>query len=148
MISAGRPLTGGESGWPILHRALYSKGNLYVLTIPDDFASLYAYPEGALNEIRRLMSKELDLHLEGPSRVGLFLYDNETVIVENFNDTPVEVKLAGATLKALTDLENGEVIEAQTAAPAASGFFFGPRVAPEPKASFTLPPHSYRAFRY
>ncbi len=148
VISAGKPLTGGETGWPILHRGLYSKGNLYVLTIPDDFANLYSYPEGVLNEIRRLMGKELDVHMEGPSRVGLFLYDNKTVIVENFNDTPVEVKLAGATLNALTDLENGEVIEAQTAAPAAGGFFFGPRVVPEPKASFTLPPHSYRAFRY
>jgi hypothetical protein len=50
VISAGRPLTGGVSGWPILHRATYSQGTLYVLTVPDDFGNLYDYPAGALNE--------------------------------------------------------------------------------------------------
>ena len=148
VISAGRPLTGGESGWPILHRGLYSKGNLYVLTIPEDFANLYDYPAGVLNEIRRLMSQDLDLYMEGPSRVGVFVYDNKTVIVENFNDTPVDIKLVGKNLKSLTDLENGEEIAATVAKPAPGGFFFGPRVAPSPKAAVTLPPHSYRAFKY
>ena len=148
VISAGRPLTGGESGWPILHRGLYSKGNLYVLTIPEDFANLYDYPAGVLNEIRRLMSQDLDLYMEGPSRVGVFVYDNKTVIVENFNDTPVDIKLVGKELKSIKDLENGEVIPATVAKPAPGGFFFGPRVAPSPKAAVTLPPHSYRAFQY
>ncbi len=126
VVSAGRPLTGGVSGYPILHMALYSKGKLYVVTIPDDFGQLYDYPAGALNEIRRAMSRDLDLYLEGPSKVGLFLYDNKTVIVENFNDEAVEVKLCGQA-KAFTDLESGEVI---------------------PADAFTLAPHSYRAFRY
>ena len=148
VISAGRPLTGGVSGWPILHRAQYSQGNLYVLAIPDDYGNLYDYPAPVLNEIRRLMSKDLDMHLEGPALVSIFLYDNKTVIVENFNDTPVEVKLAGADLKTFTDLESGEVIEAGTAAPAAGGFFFGRMGPPEPKATVAIPAHSYRAFRY
>ena len=136
------------SGWPILHRAQYSQGNLYVLAIPDDYGNLYDYPAPVLNEIRRLMSADLDMHLEGPSLVSIFLYDNKTVIVENFNDTPVEVKLAGAALKSFTDLENGEIIEAGTAAPAGGGFFFGRMAPPEPKATVNIPAHSYRAFRY
>ncbi|MBR4687451.1 MAG: hypothetical protein IKP01_03975, partial [Bacteroidales bacterium] len=147
VISAGRPLTGGVSGWPILHRALYSQGNLYVLAIPDDYGNLYDFPAPVLNEIRRLMSKDLDMHLEGPALVSIFLYDNKTVIVENFNDTPVEVKLAGAGLKSFTDLESGEVLAAGTDAPA-GGFFFGRMAPPEPKATVNIPAHSYRAFRY
>ena len=128
VISAGRPLTDGVSGWPILHRATYSKGTLYVLTIPDDFGNLYDYPTAALNTIRRTMSKDLDLYLEGPSKVGLFLYDNRTVIVENFNDEPVDVRLVGmkpGTLQ-LTDLESGKAAD----------------------PSMKLMPHSYRAFSY
>lgn len=127
VVSAGRPLTGGVSGWPIFHRATYSNGTLYVLTIPDDFGNLYDYPAGALNTIRRLMSKGLDLYLEGPSKVSVFLYDNRTVIVENFNDEPVDVRLVGnaGPLK-LTDLETGESSE----------------------PAMTLKPHSYRAFKY
>ena len=148
VISAGRPLTGGVSGYPILHRALYSKGTLYVLAIPDDFGNLYDYPAGVLNEIRRTLSKDLDLYLEGPSKVSVFLYDNKTVIVENFNDTPVDVKLVGGEgFAKLTDLENGEEIAAaQEQNP--FGAFFRSRQAPAVKAAFTLKPHSYRAFRY
>ena len=148
MVSAGRPLTGGVSGYPILHRALYSKGTLYVLTIPDDFGQLYDYPAGVLNEIRRVMGKGLDVRLEGPAMVSLFLYDNKTVIVENFNDEAVDVKLVGAALKTFTDLESGEVVAAGKDAPAAGGFFFGRMAPPEPKATVSIPAHSYRAFRY
>ena len=146
VVSAGRPLSGGVSGWPILHRCIYSQGTLYVLTIPDDFGNLYDYPEGALNEIRRRMSRDMDLYLEGPSKVGLFLYDNKTVIVENFNDEPVDIKLVGtAGLKKLTDLETGETVDAaQEQIPA----FFRRRTEPASKAAMTLKPHSYRAFKY
>ena len=128
VISAGRPLSGGVSGWPILHRATYSKGTLYVLTIPDDFGNLYDYPAAALNTIRRTMSKDLDLYLEGPSKVGLFLYDNRTVIVENFNDEPVDVRLVGMKPGALqfTDLESGKAA----------------------RPAMKIMPHSYRAFSY
>ena len=146
VVSAGRPLTGGVSGWPILHRATYSQGTLYVLTIPDDFGNLYDYPEPALNEIRRRMSRDMDLYLEGPAKVGLFLYDNKTVIVENFNDEPVNVKLVGtAGLKKLTDLETGETIDATVEQVPA---FFRRMAAPSPKAAMTVKPHSYRAFKY
>ena len=95
------------------------------------------------------MSKGLDLYLEGPSKVGLFLYDNKTVIVENFNDEPVEVNLCGApSLKAFTDLENGEVVPAAVPqAPQGFSFFFR-RAESCAKASFKVAPHSYRAFRY
>ena len=75
-MSAGRPLTGGVSGYP--HRAArlpYASSNLYVLTVPDDMGNLYDYPAGALNEIRRNMSKDLDAYIEGPAKVALFLYD-------------------------------------------------------------------------
>ena len=148
VVSAGRPLSGGVSGYPILHRAMYSKGTLYVLTIPEDFGQLYDYPAAALGEIRRILSKDLDLYLEGPAKVGLFLYDNRTVIVENFNDEPVDVKLCGdAKLQAFTDLESGETVPA-TVSRAPQGRGFAARTAPPAKAAFTVPPHSYRAFRY
>lgn len=144
-MSAGRPLSGGVSGFPILHKAKYSGGYLYVVTIPDDAGNLYDYPEAALNEIRRTMSRDLDLYLEGPSKVSVFLYDNKTVIVENFNDTPVDVKLVGAeNFAGLEDLETGEKIGAVKDAPNP----FMRRRQPSARAAFSIKPHSYRAFRY
>ena len=93
VVSAGRPLTGGVSGYPILLRDTYSKGMLFVLTIPDDFGNLYDYPAGALNIIRRAMSKDTGVYIEGPSKVALFPYDNKTIVVENFNDEAVNLRV-------------------------------------------------------
>ena len=93
VISAGRPLTGGVSGYPILLRDTYSKGILFVLTIPDDFGNLYDFPAAALNVIRRAMSKDVGVYIEGPSKVALFPYDNRTLVVENFNDEAVTLNV-------------------------------------------------------
>ena len=109
VVSAGRPLTGGVSGYPILLRDTYSKGTLYVLTIPDDYGDLYEYPAGALNVIRRTMSKDVGAYIEGPSKVALFPYDNKTLVVENFNDNPVTLRVVVNTkVNSLKNLLTGE----------------------------------------
>ena len=93
VISAGRPLTAGVSGYPILLRHTYSKGTLFVLTIPDDFGNLYDYPAATLNVIRRAMSKDVGAYIEAPAKVALFPYDNKTLVVENFNDHAVSIRI-------------------------------------------------------
>ena len=49
------PLTGGVSGYPILLRAPYAAGNLYVLTIPDDmmFSEKFSGAMQRLDELRK-----------------------------------------------------------------------------------------------
>ena len=146
MVSAGRPLTGGVSGYPILLRAPYATGNLYVLTIPDDMGNLYGFPANALNEIRRIMSKDIGVCLEAPPKVGLFVYDNKTLVVENFNDEPVEVRIVtGDKVMKLESLEDGTVLS-----PLPAGPVIQTRRPVTPKNSFRLLllPHSYKAFRY
>ena len=145
VISAGRPLTGGVSGFPILHKAKYSGAYLYVLTIPDDMGNLYDYPAAALTEIRRTLSQDLDFYLDGPAKVSLFLYDNHTLIVENFNDEPVDVKLTCApeTFKRLTDLEDDAVVDGKL-----EDYWVGWSKKSATKFALTLKPHSYVAYRY
>lgn len=64
--------------------------------------------------------------------------------VENFNDTPVDVKLVGAeSFAGLEDLESGEKIASVKEARVPYR-----RRNPAAKAAFSLKPHSYRAFRY
>ena len=146
MVSAGRPLTGGVSGYPILLRAPYATGNLYVLTIPDDMGNLYDFPANALNEIRRIMSKDIGVCLEAPPKVGLFVYDNKTLVVENFNDEPVEVRIVtGDKVMKLESLEDGTVLS-----PLPAGPVIQTRIPVTPMNCFRLflLPHSYKAFRY
>ena len=112
VVSAGRPLTGGVSGYPILLRNTYSKGMLFVLTIPDDFGNLYDYPAPALNVIRRAMSKDIGAYIEGPSKVALFPYDNKTMVVENFNDNAVSLRIVvNAQVNTLRNLLTGEQLK-------------------------------------
>ncbi|WP_291529192.1 hypothetical protein [Bacteroides sp. UBA939] len=133
MVSAGRPLRGGVSGYPILLRAPYSKGNMYVLTIPDDMGNLYDYPEEALNAIRRVLSQDLDIRLNAPSKVALMVYDNGTFIVESFRDEPVTVTItAKGEISALKDLVNDKSVQ----------YLDG-----KSDYQITLMPHSYKVFQ-
>ena len=152
VVSAGRPLNGGVSGYPILLRDTYSKGMLFVLTIPDDFGNLYDYPAGALNIIRRAMSKDTGAYIEGPSKVALFPYDNKTLVVENFNDETVSVKVVVCEqIGSLSNLLTGEQLKPMVQKPV-QGFFGRNRFFGYPEGAsvfeITLPAHSYIGLKY
>ena len=152
VVSAGRPLTGGVSGYPILLRDTYSKGMLFVLTIPDDFGNLYDYPAGALNVIRRAMSKDVGAYIEGPAKVALFPYDNRTLVVENFNDEAVSLRVViNSKVSGLRNLLTGEQLKPADLPQAAPTWgrnrFFG---YPDDATVFDLrlPAHSYIGLGY
>ncbi|MDH6356616.1 hypothetical protein [Parabacteroides sp. PF5-9] len=144
VVSAGRPLSKGVSGFPMLLRAGYSKGNLYVMTIPDDFGNLYDLPQTVLNSFRQTLSKDLDVRIEAPSKVGLFLYDNHTFIVENFLDEAVTIQIVThEDITVLKDMLTGAVLEKLPQVTPVNR-----RRQPEKVNRFrlTLMPHSYKVF--
>ena len=152
VVSAGRPLNGGVSGYPILLRDTYSKGMLFVLTIPDDFGNLYDYPAGALNIIRRAMSKDVGAYIEGPSKVALFPYDNKTLVVENFNDEAVSLRVViNSQVSTLRNLLTGQQLQ-PAQIPPVTGFFRYNRFFGYPDGStvfdLQLPAHSYIGLGY
>ena len=146
-ISAGRPLSRGVSGYPMLVRAPYSQGNLHVMTIPEDFGNLYDLPTGVLNAFRTLLSRDLDFRIDAPAKVGLFLYDNGTFIVESFLDTPVTIQIyAKEEISMITDMLSNVVIEKQPSPANANPMM---RSRGDGKTSIfrvTLMPHSFRVF--
>jgi len=124
-------------GYPLLLQAGYAKGMLYVLAIPDNFGDLYNLPPQVLNQIRTAIAGDLPVRLIGPSQTGLFLYDNHTLIVENFaapGGGAVAISaVAGKQYKQLVDVVSGDRISGH-----ASGN--------EMVFDLTLPPASYRVF--
>jgi len=80
------------SSHPLLLCGSYGKGTFYVLTIPDVPADLYKLPAETLTMIRKEMN--LPVTLECCGRIGLFLYDNNTFILQSFIDRPETVKLS------------------------------------------------------
>ena len=152
VVSAGRPLNGGVSGYPILLRDTYSKGILFVLTIPDDYGNLYDYPAPALNVIRKAMSRDVGAYIEGPSKVALFPYDNQTLVVENFNDEAVSLRVViNHQVKTLRNLLTGEQLKpVQVTQP--QGMFFRSRFFGyddhQTVFELKLPAHSYVGLAY
>jgi hypothetical protein len=133
-------------GWPLLHKADYANGTLYLLTIPENFADIYNLPAEVLSEIRKTLSTDLYVRLEGPAKVSLFLYDNHTLIVESFLDKTTDVSLvADSKFTKLTDVVSGDLISAEKITsniPRAQ-----PSASQDVRFSFSLKPHSYKVFR-
>jgi hypothetical protein len=123
----------------------YGNASLFVLTIPESFADLYDLPAGVLNRIRDVLTADLNFRIEGPSKISLFVYDNNTFIAESFlpDETPVKI-ITGSGITRLTDIETGEQI---TSGGKSSSMIWGRKR--EEKSSFeiTLKPHSYRVFK-
>lgn len=129
------------NGWPIVHRGDYAKGKFYVLTIPDNVIDLYALPVDVLSKIKEILTPNLPALLEAPGYTSLFVYDNNTVIVESFtNETrKVKLRLSEKFTKA-TDLVSGKEILGEK-----KEYFQGWRKPPLTKMvlNLELKPHSY-----
>ncbi|MBN1876578.1 MAG: hypothetical protein JXA33_20300 [Anaerolineae bacterium] len=131
------------TGHPVLHDAAYGSGRLVVLTIPDNFDDLYKLPNEVLARIRTVLLRDLYVRVNGPAQVMLFVYDNNTFIVESFLPEPVEVNIiVNESVKALHDLQSDTVLEDKQP-------ILDWRQQSTGEISFkaTLPPHSYRVFQ-
>ena len=133
----------GGLGWPLLHRDAYSKGNVYLLVVPDNFADLYNLPVQVLNSIRQnLTQKAVPVRIQGPANVSLFIYDNNTFIVESFSDEDVDITVQCQTEGALKDLLSDEEISGSRV------MSWGRSTSNERSFRVHLKPHSYRVFKF
>ena len=134
------------NGYPLLLMDRYSKGVLYVLTIPDNFADLYRLPPATTTAIKNYLMRGFPVRLDGPAQVALFAYDNHAFVVESYlpGETEVQVSVPAGFTK-LKNLVTGEVMTGQTPV---SDFGFRRRGNEESRVSFTvrLLPHSYAVF--
>jgi hypothetical protein len=132
----------GTTGTPLLHVAKYGRGTVYILNIPDNFDDLYALPAEVLTRIKELVTKDLFVRLEAPAQVALFIYDNETVIVESFLDEAVDARLVlDDSFSQIQDLLSGEIFPGADL-PGEVGQPIGKR-----GFAVSIKPHSFRVFR-
>ena len=120
--------------YPVLLQAGYGKGQLYVLTIPENFSDLYSFPTGVLNQIRNVLLRDLYVRAETPGDVSLFVYDNGTFIVESFLPDTIDVRISmDPRFTKIKEVTTGEEF---------SGKPGGRRTV----YSVQIKPHSYRVF--
>jgi hypothetical protein len=139
-----RGLANGR-GVPLLLMDRYGKGTLYVWTIPENMNDLYRLPSDVLDALRRYFDAGLPVRLEGPAKVSLFAYDNNTFVVESFLDRPVAVRITGS----FGHIQNLTTETTLTGEPVPTGFFFRRRAQAPREYGFELriEPHSFVAFR-
>jgi hypothetical protein len=99
------------NGFPLLLLNRYSKGVLYVWTMPDNFTDLYALPTEVTTAIKNFIMCGFPERLDGPVQASLFTYNN-TFIAETYSAAASDVKIS--TLGKATKLKNlvtGEIIK-------------------------------------
>jgi hypothetical protein len=108
-----RAMAAGK-GYPLLLMDRYSRGILYVWTIPDNFNDLYRLPPRVISAIKNVVMAGFPARLDGPSQVALFAYDNHTFIVESFlsAETDVTITVSGA-FDHLRNLATGEALSGE-----------------------------------
>lgn len=73
--------------------------NVHVLPVGGKPKSLLALTEDRLDAIRRPLLRPLDRSFQAPNRVALYLFEDRSWVIENFNDEPVAVQLDGNSLR-------------------------------------------------
>ncbi|HUX61600.1 MAG TPA: hypothetical protein VMV32_09850 [Ignavibacteriaceae bacterium] len=71
----------------------YLNGTIYVLNMPDNSYDLLRLPDQVLNSIRQVFNKELNVTLQGPGGVGMYLFGSNQYVLYNMNETEADVSL-------------------------------------------------------
>jgi hypothetical protein len=121
------PFTTANFEYPMAISASYGAGTFYALAIPDDFADLYRLPPAVNNQLRALLAGDQFATLDAPDHVSLFIYDNHTLIVQNFQGQPVATRVTISQGTRLHDLLTDQNLSPpQGGGRGAGGFGAGP----------------------
>ena len=140
--------TANGRGAPLLIMDHYSKGVLYVLTIPENVNDLYSLPQPVLTSIRHYILEDLPVQIDAPAQVSLFEYDNKSFVAESFQDQPVKVTvIAPAGVAKIRNLVTGETaLPVVAASLPADGLHRRPRPQKGVRFQIEVAPHSFAAF--
>jgi hypothetical protein len=134
-------------GFPMVLMNHYSKGTLYLWTIPENLGDLYNLPQKMVTRIKDYLTPDAPVRIDSPPRVALFSYDNSAFVVENYRgeEAAVTISVAGSPA-ALREATTAAILQPLPEAPTAPG-----RSGPPPpvRRSFrtVIPPHSFQMFR-
>ena len=78
-------------GFPIVLMNHYSRGTLYLWTMPENFGDLYNLPQPMITRLKQFLFADAPVQIDAPDHVALFTYDNGAFVVENFRDDVASV---------------------------------------------------------
>jgi hypothetical protein len=98
LIAAGKPIlvTDGLAK-QLTGKVKLDAPNVRVLPVGGDPKSLLKLPQSELDAIRQPLLHPLGRSFRAPNKVALYLFDDGSWVLENFNDQPVTVELDGTS---------------------------------------------------
>jgi hypothetical protein len=144
-------MTQNDLGYPLLLQAGYAKGSLFVLTVPENFSDIYSFPAQVLTQIRNVLLRNFFVRVESPGDVSIFMYDNNTFIVESFLPESVDVRVSlDPKFTKIRDVISGEEVSSKQGGGRESAGGFGGFGMTAGGNRLIYPvqikPHSYRVF--
>lgn len=125
-------------GFPIVLMNHYSRGTLYLWTMPENFGDLYNLPQEMVTRTKEfLFGDKAPVEIDAPDHVALFTYDNGAFVVENYRDTAAHVMVSLSGVPKVTDLLQNSAVSLTS----------DPRHAQRSAFGLTILPHSFRVFR-
>jgi hypothetical protein len=118
-------------GFPMVLMNHYSKGTLYLWTMPENFGDLYNLPRPMLTRIKDYLFSKTPVRIDAPPQVALFTYDNGAFVVENYRDQAATVGISVAGSPAALH----EITKHERLTPADGRF------------QVVVPAHSFRVFK-
>lgn len=135
-------------GFPMVLMNRYSKGTLYLWTMPENFGDLYSLPRPMLTRIKEYLFAAAPVLIDAPPQVALFTYDNGAFVVENYRDEPASVIISvSGKPAALREFTRKEQVNPAPEPVAADNFSRQRAQSPRQRFQVTIPPHSFRVYR-
>ena len=94
-----------EESFALLLKDPVVKGCLWTITVPDAFPDFYHYPAEALSRIREEFPVK-GIWLEGPARISLFVYDNDSFVIYPYVMEDVQTEMVRIHVEGAKELYN------------------------------------------
>jgi len=100
-IAAGKPvlLTDGLAAKLAIDLIDLTHTNIQILAVKNKPASLLGLSPEAIESVRSPLLPPFKQTFSAPNHVALYLYSDGSSVVENFNNTPVQVTLSGVNME-------------------------------------------------
>ncbi|MGE5558137.1 MAG: hypothetical protein ACM3WV_05930 [Bacillota bacterium] len=95
MIKGGKPVLITDGLAARLRKMQLNAPNAIILPVQGDPRSIMDLPPDALSRIRAPLLEPFGISLDAPSRVSFYLFGEDLMVFENFNDYEAEIKLSG-----------------------------------------------------
>jgi hypothetical protein len=92
MLDVGKPvLITSHLAEDLKDKVSLDSKNLQTLKVGDEPRDLYNLTREQLDPLRKPLLAPFGIEFSAPSKVALYLYSEDVVVIENFNDTPADI---------------------------------------------------------